>query len=571
MFLKKLHILLIFSLLFSGCSVRKAEKGVFYTAGNWDIPPAYHGNPWAPGGVGAAGPFVHEPLFIYIPSRGEYISRPGESFEESRDNLTLTVRLKKGVLWHDGHGFGSSDVKTTFYIGYLKNLEIWRNLERIECPDENTVLFIWKKPSPTNTIRALTEFITSPCHIFGRWADMVPALQKEKKDEQKVREVLYKYHPEMPVGTGPFRIGKVTSSDIMLDKFPLYYEAENVKINKIRIMRWGSNEVVWSYLIAEEMDGVAPACPFDVAQEILKKNPDTEIVTPSDMSEFGLICNCKKSPVNDLNFRKAVAHILDREMIKNIAYSCGDAVTDYSLAVPKSLRDKWLTKKFFKDLTLYDYNSEKAVKILNEAGYKKNKRGMWLTPEGKEIAMEIIAPSGLTDLILLSEAASSQMTKFGLFTQVRVVPLDLYSTIIKEGNFDFASENGAQTGKYGHPSVSFNRFYYRDSMIGVASGLPSKITYKNNEEIDTEKLSEELNYVMEPEKRDEIVEKLAWVTNEYLPFITCYEKRITIFISDGVRVAGWPDGDDKLWQAAPGGIESIYCTMIVKGLLKPAY
>jgi len=579
----KILIAFIILLICSGCAERVAEKGVFYTAGNWDIPPAYHGNPWAPGGVGVAGPFVHEPLFVYIPTCKEYISRLGESFTEAP--LTLTVKLKKGVTWHDGEKFTSRDVKTTFYIGYLKNWEVWRNLQDIECPDDRTVIFKWNKISPLNSIRVLTETITSPHHIFGEWADLIPDLrEKEKnidkndeklllayhKEAQKVREVLYKYHPALPIGTGPFKIGKVTASDIILDRYEHYYEVSNVHIEKIRIMRWGSNEVVWSYLMAGEMDAVAPACPYDVAQEILKRNPGTTLITPYDMSEFGLIYNCKKYPTKDLNFRKAIAHIINRDMVRQVAYSYGETVDDYSFGIPKSFRKEWLSEDFYKDLTGYDYNQGKAEKILLDAGYKKDvKRNVWLTPEGKDVNLEIVSPAGLNDLILLAEASSSQLTKFGIPSQIRVIPLDLYGTIVQEGNFDMAAENGAQLSKYGHPSMSLNRFYYKESIIGKASGLTSKINYKGRE-IDTEKLAEELNEVMDSKRRDEIVSILSYVTNEYLPFLTCYEKRIIIFTLDGKRVTGWPKENDKIWGAAPGGVESLYCTMIVKGMLKPA-
>lgn len=577
--------LLLFIILFicSGCAEKVAEKGVFYTAGNWDIPPAYHGNPWAPGGVGVAGPFVHEPLFVYIPTEKEYIPRLGESFKE--EPLTLTVTLKKGVTWHDGQKFTSRDVKTTFYTGYLKNWEVWRNLKDIECPDDTTVIFKWNKISPVNSIRVLTETITSPHHIFGQWADLIPDLREkekhiDKKDEkslleyhkesQKVREILYKYHPSLPIGTGPFKIGKVTASDMLLDRYEQYYEIQHVHIKKIRIMRWGSNEVVWSYLMAGEMDAVAPACPYDVAQEILKRNPGTTLITPCDMSEFGLIYNCRKYPVQDLNFRKAIAHIINRDMVRQVAYSYGETVDDYSFGIPKSFRKDWLNEDFYKDLTRYDHNQDKAEKILLDSGYKKDsKRNVWLTPDGKDINLEIVSPAGLNDLILLAEASSAQLTKFGIPAQIRVIPLDLYGTILGEGNFDMAAENGAQLSKYGHPSISLNRFYYKGSIIGKASGLSSNINYKGRE-IDTEKLAEELNRAMDPGRRDEIVSILSCVTNEYLPFLTCYEKRIIIFTLDGKRVTGWPGADDKIWGVAPGGVESLYCTMMVKGMLKPA-
>ena len=581
-------ILLILLPLFMGCAAREPERGVFYTAGNWDIPPAYHGNPWAPGGVGVAGPFVHEPLFIYIPTTKEFIPRLGLSFEESEDHKTLTVKLKEGVLWHDREKFSSKDVQTTFRIGELKKLVIWRNLESIDCPDDNTVVFNWKYVSPTNNIRALTEPITSPYHIFGKWADMVPEFRKEKNfldedneediknltdREKKVREVLYKYHPELPIGTGPFMIneevGKVTASDMMLIKFPDYYEAENVKIEKVRIMRWGSNEVVWSYLMAGEVDAVTPACPCDVAEEIMKRNPSTRIITPFDLSEYGLIYNCREGKTTaDLKFRKAIAHILDRDMVRMVAYYYGDTVDDYSLGVPKSLRSEWLNEEFYKDLTVYDYSPEKAEKILTEAGYKKE-RNEWLTPKGKKIALEIVAPSGLTDLVLLAEASSSLLTKFGIPTQVRAIPIDLYATKIKEGHFDLAAENGAQITKYGHPSISYNRFYRDGALIKGASALPEELEY-SGEIINTSELAEELNNSMDGERTSEIVRILAGISNEYLPFLTCYEKRILIFTVDGKRVTGWPAEDDPIWQAAPGGVESLYCTMIVKGMIEPA-
>jgi len=583
----KLILLLILPLLM-GCAGKPPEKGVFYTAGNWDIPPAYHGNPWAPGGVGVAGPFVHEPLFTYIPTTKEFIPRLATSFEESEDHKILTVHLKEGVLWHDGEKFTSRDVQTTFYIGYLKELALWKNLEDIECPNENTVVFKWKQTSPLNNIRVLTEGITSPYHIFGEWARMVPDMRKKeatidkgdvegikelKKEETKVREILYKYHPELPVGTGPFMIneevGKVTPSDILLVKFPEYYEGDNVKIEKVRIMRWGSNEVVWSYLMAGELDGVAPACPRDVADQILLRNPATRIITPSDMSDFGLIFNCREGrPTSDPEFRKAIAHILNRNEVRQVAYFYGETVDDYSLGIPDSMRGRWMDEEFYKSLTLYDYSPERGEEILLRGGYKKVNNG-WLTPEGKKISLEIVAPAGLTDLVLLAESSSSLLTKSGIATQVRAIPLDLYAVKLQDGEFDLAAENGAQFTRYGHPSISYDRFYRKGGIIKDASQTPDEIECKGNN-INTAELAEELAITEDPKRTEEIVRTLSMVTNEYLPFLTCYEKRIVIFTVDGKRVTGWPDEDDVLWQAAPGGIENLYCTMIVKGILKPA-
>lgn len=573
-------------ILLGGCVSKPPENGVFYTCGNWDIPPAYHGNPWAPGGVGIAGPYVYEPLFIYLPENEKFISRLGELIFESDDRLTLKVKLKKGVKWHDGYKFSSCDVQTTFYIGYLKNFGIWNNLADITCPDDDTIVFKWKRVSPTDKVRALTEPITSAHHIFGQWSDMVPDLIRKKKmiplkdknaimerfkEEQKVREVLFRYQPKMPIGTGPFKVTRVSSSDILLDFFPEYYEAGNVKIKKVRIQRWGSNEVVWSYLISGQVDGVAPSCPYDLAREIIKRNPGIRIITPSDMTDFGLIFNCSKEPTSDINFRKALAYLIDRDSVRKVAYYYGDTVDDYSLGFPKSFRDKWLNKDFYKGLSRYNLDPQKAVKILTDAGYTKDTdTGKWHTPSGGKIELTIIAPAGLNDLVLIAESSAVQLSKFGIPCDVRVVPGEIFYVMLRDQKFDLAAENGSQLGKYGHPSISLDRYFAKGSVIQTASGLLENLPGRNGKKVNTASLALKLGQTLNPPLRNEITMELAWVTNEYLPYLPCYEKRLMIFIQDKKRVTGWPSDNDPLWKGAPGGIENIFCTMIVKGILKPA-
>ncbi|MFP4498497.1 MAG: ABC transporter substrate-binding protein [Vulcanimicrobiota bacterium] len=595
---KILVLVLVLSFLFlpSSCTKKTVEKGTFYTAGVWDIPPAYHGNPWAQGGVGVAGAYVHEPLFIYNPATQEYYSRLGESFEESEDHTRLTVKLKDNIKWHDGVEFTSDDVKTTFYIGYLKNMEIWKNLDRIELPDDKTVVFVWKKVSIVNPIRALSEPITSPTHIFGEWVKGIPDLMAEeiKLDEvnltdnsedtpetkqeieltkkiRKVREVLYQFKPELPIGTGPFVVKKVSASDMLLEKFEDYYDLKNVKVDKVRITRWASNEVVWSYLIAGEVDAVTPACPYDVTQQILKKNPTMKTITPPDMSEFGLIFNCKKGLTARKEFRQAVAHLLNNDMIRKVAYFYGDTITDgHSLGIPHSMMHKFLDEEFLSQLNSYKQDDEKARTLLEKAGFTFDEgSNQWLTPEGEKMALEITAEAGLTDLVLLAEAASSQLSNFGIPTQVRTMRPELFSSSLNDHEFDMAASFGPQMGKFGLPAISYRQFYAKGGRIKSAAGLPDVFDYRG-EKVNVSELTDELDFEIDMEKQKEIVRKLAWVTNQELPFISCYEKRLLIFVNNGKRVTGWPEGEDMIWRAAPGGVESLYCTMIVKGYVKPA-
>jgi peptide/nickel transport system substrate-binding protein len=578
-------IILLIALVFTfiNCAGPKKTHGnTFFTAGSWDIPPAFHGNPWAPGGYNSASFFVYEPLFAYNALTSQYIPRLGKSFHESEDYKTLTIKIHENIYWHDGHKFTANDVKTTFHIGYLKGFGVWYNLDDIECPDDYTIIFRFRRASPLNTIQALTEIITSPYHIFGEWADLVPEIRRVgknykklsreerlelHKNEAKIREVLYKFHPSLPIGTGPFKIDRVSSSDITMMKFQQHYEVENIHVDKVHLIRWANNQVIWAHLLSGDMDIGYPATPYDVSLEVLKRNPGMKIITPSNLSDFGLIFNCKKPPVSDYNFRKAIAHIIDRDVVRQVAYTYGETISDYSLGLPMSIRDHWFDEDFFKELTVYDHNPEKARQILQQAGYKKDKSG-WKKPDGSSIYLEIIAPSGLTDLVLLAEAASTQLTKFGIQTNVRTIPMDIFFNTIQDDNYDMAVETCSQLLKYGHPSTSYNAFYGDGGLIREASKFPPRQNYRG-QIVDIKALTKELNFVMDEKRSREIVEILAWITNENLPYLACYEKKFTIFILDGKRMTGFPAPDDEIWGLAPAGMESLYSLLLVKGKLKP--
>ena len=243
-------LLLALLCVLGGCQDKTGiPERMFIGAGQWAIPPAYCGNPWAPQSVGSASWYVYDPLFFYLPPSEKYLPRLGLSVSESSDRRRLTIRLRKGVTWHDGQPFTSSDVAVTFQLGAIHGWQIWRRLERIETPDEHTVVFVFKKPFRRyDKVRILTEKITSPSDPYQEWAGQVlPLIGKDDAaaQTQALRERLYRYRPPFPNGTGPFSVTHVTSSELLLKRFSNGWAADKVKIDKIKILRWLKNEIMW--------------------------------------------------------------------------------------------------------------------------------------------------------------------------------------------------------------------------------------------------------------------------------------------------------------------------------------
>jgi ABC-type transport system substrate-binding protein len=84
----------------------------------------------------------------------EYVPLLAESAPEtSADGLTWTVKLKKGVLFHDGSELTSADVKFTYDLHLSKNCRgnpdscssIADNVSSVDAPDANTVVFKLKQ------------------------------------------------------------------------------------------------------------------------------------------------------------------------------------------------------------------------------------------------------------------------------------------------------------------------------------------------------------------------------------------------------------------------------------------
>ncbi|MFH1726199.1 MAG: ABC transporter substrate-binding protein [Elusimicrobiota bacterium] len=569
---RQVPLVLALCLCLAGCKGDAGPKErVFVGAGSWAIPPAYTGNPWAPQSVGCASWYVHEPLFYYLPTRESYLPRLGVEAVESRDGRRLSVRLRKGVTWHDGKPFTSRDVAATFQLGAIHGWQVWQRLQGIETPDEHTVVFAFKKPLRRyDKIRILTEKITSPFDPYQEWAaQALPLIGRAAAtaEKQALREKLCRYRPPLPIGTGPFRVVNVTSSEMLLERFPDGWARDKLKIDKIKILRGLKNEIMWAFIMAGEIDASSPATPRDVAEQVIKRNPGTKLVCPSDLHEFGFIFNLRKKPMSDVNFRKAFAHAVDRERVTKISYYYSRPVTDYNTGIVRSERDRWLSAEFLRKLDKYEYDPRKAMRILDEAGYRKGKDGYYRDPDGAPMELEI-SSSENTDWVLGAEVATSLLNKIGVKSKVRIVMGALYGTNLRDGDFDVAVEFGPNFARFGLPVLSYERLYYKSEFMRRATGIADKVRGPGGGTVDLSATVERLHETRDEKERRELIEKLAWITHEHIPFLSVYEKNLMVFVVDGKRVRGWPGVENPVWSNVSYGVEGALVSFMIDGTLE---
>ena len=151
---------------------------------------------------------IYETLYRIDPVSGEYEPLLAESMPEySEDGLTVTVKLREGVTFHDGTPFNSEAVKYTFELIQDPDFgsaraSIASSIESMECPDDYTILFhlLYEDGVFTAKLAHTNSAIVSPT-------------------AQQAQDLMVE-----PCGTGPYKfVSSVSGSNVVLTRNEDYW------------------------------------------------------------------------------------------------------------------------------------------------------------------------------------------------------------------------------------------------------------------------------------------------------------------------------------------------------------
>jgi len=342
---------------------------------------------------------VYDPLGISSPKE-PYFPMPwlAESWTWNGNTKTWRVELKKNVTWHDGNRFTANDVK--FCYDTIKEFESPKFygevffIDKIEAVNEYAIDFVLSEPRATFINSTLCSIRILPKHLWG------PVVEQARRSSNP-REALSKYRNESPIGTGSFKYVTYKKDDfVQLEANAQYFGGKphikgiQYKIYKTDTKRkykfqdeYVSKAGAWQALKTGQVDYIAAhICPSMLAE--VNQHPETGItpVLHSINGIYYLAFNCRKPPFDDVNFRKAVAYLIDREFFcNNVLLGLGRPI--YTL-IPEGA-SYWTSPnapKYGEGLEREE-RQERAKEILTRAGYLW-KDGTLLTPE-KEPLREI--------------------------------------------------------------------------------------------------------------------------------------------------------------------------------------
>jgi peptide/nickel transport system substrate-binding protein len=322
------------------------------------------------------------------------------------DDQTLEVKLRDGVLFHDGEPMTADDVVFTF------NRIIQEN--QIEYPEPHT--------SPRKGLIAPLESIekvddsTVLMHFSGPWP---PAMQlivhQQIVPEHYLQEVGTEGFVARPIGTGPFRFVSATAGldEVVMERFDDYYGGSPdlkpvgpacLQEAVFRVIPEASTRV--AALLAGEVDIIQEVPPelFDT----LAQTPGIQVKTAPSTQPKWMEMNVSKPPFDDVRVRQAMNYAVDKQLIIDEIYG-GRAV---ALPGPLSPFNNFVNRS----LEPYPYDPEQALSLLDEAGWTDSDGDGMLDKDGQPFTFTI---DTLEQWRPLAEAVASQFRQLGIDAAVR--------------------------------------------------------------------------------------------------------------------------------------------------------
>ena len=326
----------------------------------------------------AAAHTVYSRLVSLHPQSGKVVPSLAESWKINRKATVYTFSLRKNISFHSNSRFkptrffNADDVLFSFdrmrnkknpyhYVNggtyeYFSSMGWGVLIKDIVKVTDYKVKFILNYPDAT--------FLTS---LFMPFSSILSKEYADKMLARKIPEVV-DFHP---IGTGPYIFKKYIKDSLIRYVANKKYYKHKVPISKLVFSITSDPSVRFQKLKRGECHVVGIPSPVDIP--LMRKLPHVEVKKTEGLSVGYLAFNTSKKPFNNIHFRKAVYHALNRPFYIQSIYKGLAKVANQPL--PPAM---WGHNSALKD---YDYNIEKAKKFLKKANYNKSQViELWTLP-----------------------------------------------------------------------------------------------------------------------------------------------------------------------------------------------
>jgi peptide/nickel transport system substrate-binding protein len=411
------------------------------------------------------------------------------SWDISKDGLTYTFHLRKGIKWSDGTPLTADDqvfeyeltMNPALAAPYKADYDI---VASVKAPDKNTVVFRLKEPNGSflANLPGSAAHAPLPRHIYGK----IPPGQMKTTD----------FSQHLVVSSG-YTLKEWKHDDhLLLAANPLWWHGRP-HIDEIYIKEYQSNPAALIALQHGDVDtSFFLTTPMWLA---LKDDPRYNLIhNPADnFNQF--VPNLKNPILAELKVRQAIMYGWDRKTEADKLFHGQD--------VPAVSPIPWAQTWAFDPQTekAYPFDPKKAASILDADGWKMGPDG-YRHKNGKTLQFTTGEIAGSEISIQSFELFQANMKAIGIKTDAVSLEFNVFYQREQQGDFDLDS-GGFGGGADPDPFI----------FLSSKSVPPNGLNYGHYQDPEMDKIINQARQTSDRKQRAALYKKLQQLFVERLP------------------------------------------------------
>ncbi|PIU86070.1 MAG: peptide-binding protein [Deltaproteobacteria bacterium CG06_land_8_20_14_3_00_44_19] len=339
-----------------------------------------------------------------------------ESWDISEDGLAITFHLRKGVRWHDGAPFTANDVMFGYKTIINPNTRTAYAGDYLEVKDASVL--------DKYTFRVSYSKPFAPA--LGSWGNLVVLPEHLLKGKNINTSDLSRH----PIGTGPYKFKSwKTGEKIELVSNHDYFEGRPYIDGYVyRIIPDPATTFLELKAGGIDRMGLTPL-QYERQTDTHKINEDFNKHKYLAFVYTYLAYNLTNPKFKDKRVRQAISYAIDKtEIINGILLGLGEIATGPY---------KSGTWQYNPNVKGYQYNPEKAKRLLAEAGWKDSNSDGALDKDGVPFEFTIITNQGNAQRAQCAEIIQRRLMMVGIKVKIRIIEWAAFvNDFIDKRNFE---------------------------------------------------------------------------------------------------------------------------------------
>ncbi|WP_397386485.1 ABC transporter substrate-binding protein [Paenibacillus terrigena] len=454
--------------------------------------------------------------FLVVQGDGTYAENLAEKIDVSEDGLKYTFHLKPGVKYHDGTPVTvkdyyfvlkalhdpSYDGESDILADKIKGGQEYhdgkaKDISGVKIIDDNTVeIEVTQLNAQTKnnlgTIEFMPEAYYGKGYKFGN-LDSVKALS------------------DKPVGTGAYVLKKFSPGQEVVLEANANYHRGAPKIKNV-IFKTTTDETKMAMLQTGEIDMDMVSVNEDSVEEL--KGMGFLDVNIFPTNGYGYISfNHKDKKFQDVKVRQALTYGLNRkEVVAGIYGIYADVIN-----IPESKIGWAYTNE---GIEAYEFDTEKAKQLLDEAGWKVGADGI-REKDGQKFKINFSATADNPVIESLLPIMTKNYKELGIDISAETLDFNAIIDKTKTGNFEMYF-------------LAWGLTPDPDSTVYITKGSQNNISYSNKT---VDELMLKGKKTLDVEGRKGVYKQVFQEINKDLPVIFLYQRRDMWGINS--RITGW--------------------------------